>query len=382
MKICVICDVLGQENNGTTIAGMNLIRSLKSKGYDVNIVCNDVDKKDVPGYYVVPEWKLPFLTNVIHRNGVKLSKIDKKVMTEALKDVDHVHFLLPFKLSQYAVKYCKKNNISTTASFHAQAENVSSHLGLKNAEFFSKWIYKYFNSKLYKHVDGIHYPTNFIKDVFEEVVGETNSYVISNGVNDIYTKKEVERPTRFEGKFVILNIGRLCSEKDQSTLIKGIAESKYKDKIHLVLAGSGPDKAKIVKLANKLGISYENDFYSRKDLVDIINSSDLYCHSADVEIEAISCIEAITCGLVPVIANSKKSATRFFAIDDNCLFEKGNPKDLAKKIDYWIENPKEKEFYSKKYRDNSFTFNQKACMDKMEEMIIEIHNEKEKNYES
>ena len=31
MTICVVCDVLGQENNGTTIAAMNLIRSLREK---------------------------------------------------------------------------------------------------------------------------------------------------------------------------------------------------------------------------------------------------------------------------------------------------------------------------------------------------------------
>ena len=29
MIICVVCDVLGKENNGTTIAAMNLIRSLR-----------------------------------------------------------------------------------------------------------------------------------------------------------------------------------------------------------------------------------------------------------------------------------------------------------------------------------------------------------------
>ena len=29
MTIAVICDVLGKENNGTTIAAMNLIRSLR-----------------------------------------------------------------------------------------------------------------------------------------------------------------------------------------------------------------------------------------------------------------------------------------------------------------------------------------------------------------
>ena len=31
MDIAVICDVLGEENNGTTIAAMNQIRTLRAK---------------------------------------------------------------------------------------------------------------------------------------------------------------------------------------------------------------------------------------------------------------------------------------------------------------------------------------------------------------
>ena len=31
MIICIVCDVLGKENNGTTIAAMNLIRALRIK---------------------------------------------------------------------------------------------------------------------------------------------------------------------------------------------------------------------------------------------------------------------------------------------------------------------------------------------------------------
>lgn len=35
MIVAVICDVLGEENNGTTIAAMNLIRTLRAKGHQV-----------------------------------------------------------------------------------------------------------------------------------------------------------------------------------------------------------------------------------------------------------------------------------------------------------------------------------------------------------
>ena len=33
MKITIVCDVLGEENNGTSVAAMNLIRYLTEKGH-------------------------------------------------------------------------------------------------------------------------------------------------------------------------------------------------------------------------------------------------------------------------------------------------------------------------------------------------------------
>ena len=35
VKVAVICDVLGQANNGTTIAALNLIRTLREKRHEV-----------------------------------------------------------------------------------------------------------------------------------------------------------------------------------------------------------------------------------------------------------------------------------------------------------------------------------------------------------
>lgn len=37
MKITMICDVLGEANNGTTLAALNLITHLRSKGHDLTV---------------------------------------------------------------------------------------------------------------------------------------------------------------------------------------------------------------------------------------------------------------------------------------------------------------------------------------------------------
>ena len=45
MKIAIVCDVLGEENNGTSVAAMNLIRFLQSRNHEVRIVCPDEYRK-------------------------------------------------------------------------------------------------------------------------------------------------------------------------------------------------------------------------------------------------------------------------------------------------------------------------------------------------
>ena len=58
MTVVIVCDVLGVENNGTTIAAMNLIRHLRSQGHRVRILCADQDKKGQEDVYVVPNLNL------------------------------------------------------------------------------------------------------------------------------------------------------------------------------------------------------------------------------------------------------------------------------------------------------------------------------------
>src|SRR5699024_8037232 len=108
-------------------------------------------------------------------------------------------------------------------------------------------------------------------------------------------------------------------------------------------------------------------FYPKDELVDLLSYTDIYVHSADAEIEAISCLEAIACGNVPIISNSNESATVQFAMDEDSLFEHGNSNDLARKIDYFLDNPKILEEKRKAYSEFSNKFRIENSVKLMEE---------------
>ena len=72
---------------------------------------------------------------------------------------------------------------------------------------------------------------------------------------------------------------------------------------------------------------------------------------------------------MPVIADSKMSAARFFAQHASNLYRAGSPADLAKKIDYLIEHPEERERQREEYIRYAERFAIDACIDKMIEMF-------------
>ena len=128
-----------------------------------------------------------------------------------------------------------------------------------------------------------------------------------------------------------LSLDAFQEKKRHDLIIKAVNASKYKDKIQLVFGGKGPTKKKIMKMAKRLPNYPIFSFFTREQLVSLLNFADLYIHPADIEVEGMSCIEAIACGCVPVVSDSPKSATSQFTVDENSVFKHGDYKDLAKK---------------------------------------------------
>ncbi len=380
MIITVVCDVLGEENNGTTIASMNLIRFLQSRGHTVRILCADQDKEGKENYYIVPNLSFGKLLDAyIRKVGVTIAKPQEDIVRKAIEGADHVHAMLPFGLGMKATKICKELGISITAGFHMQAENFTSYIKLNGIKPLNKGVYKFIHKHFYKHVDGIHYPTDFIRNVFESTVKQkTNGYVISNGVHSYVQKRESEKPKEYKDKIVILTTGRYAREKSQDTLIKAVKLSKHASSIQLILGGQGVKEKHYKKLASSLPVPPLFKFYSRTEIIDVLNYADMYVHPAEMELEGISCLEAIACGKLTIVSSSPRSATRGFAIDNSCIFKNRNAKDLARVIDFWIDNPQKRKFYEQKYLEQSIVYEQNECMKRMEEMITEVYNEKQK----
>lgn len=377
MKILLLTDQFYDANNGLTISARRFAKVLKDHGNDVRIASygteqNRLENKDC---YIFKKQYIPIFDNLITSQGMTFAKTDDELLTKAIQWADIVHFLSPFALTHHAIKIAKKLGVPYTGAFHVQPENITSSIHMGNLAFVNSGIYAWFNHYVYKYCPHVHCPSNFIANELKKHKYTSSLHVISNGIDPDFKYMKEEKPEELKDRFVILMIGRLSIEKRQDVLIDAVKKSKYSDKIQLILAGKGPRKKQLYSAAKDLPNPIIINFFSKQELLKTIASSDLYVHAAEAEIEAMSCMEAFACGLVPIIANSKKSATPQFALDDRSLFECGNSDDLACKIDYWIEHKEEKAEAEIKYAKLAEKYNLDKCVREAEIMFSEAIKE-------
>jgi len=368
MNIVFVIDQFGKSGNGTSISALRMAENLRERGHLVKVVAGTADEED--DAYLTGIKRYPVLYQLCKAQGMFLAKADEDVLKEAFQDADVVHFFLPFDLCRQGKRIADSYNIPTTAAFHVQPENITSSLYLNWFQPLNEWLYNRFRG-FFDQFDHIHCPSEMIKNQLVSRYYQAKMHVISNGVSTVFHPKEVSKPEAFQNKIVLLMVGRLSREKRQDLIIKAVARSPYEQDIQIVLAGKGPWRRRLEKLGRRLSNPPQFVFCKQEQLIDLMNYADLYVHASDIEIEAISCIEAFSCGLVPIISDSLISATNQFALSNDNLFKAGDSNDLEQKIRAMIENPKRKAALSKYYLKYARTFQLKSCVNQFESMLEE-----------
>jgi len=341
MIITLVTDQFYQNNHGTSVSGQRIYNGLVALGHTVRVLT--IDNGQNTKYAVKERYFGKLITGIINSQGFQFGKPERATLEQAILGSDIVHVYLPFKLEYKTIELCKELNIPCTAAFHLAPENITSTIYLGKSKLVNEALWKDFYKRTYRHVKHIHTPSLMIANQLVKHKYKANLHVISNGYNSVFMPEpNHKKPKKYSDKFVICFVGRFSREKRHDLIIKAVNESKYKDKIQLVFAGKGPLLNKVMKQAQKLPNYPVFTFLNQGQLVDLYNYADLYIHPADIEVEGMSCLEAIACGCVPIVSNSEKSATSQFATHENSVFEHGNYKDLAQKIDWWIEHEEER----------------------------------------
>ncbi len=373
MKIAFVTDAYNYGRGGD-VATIRLANGLKKRGHEIIVVA--AISVETEGFFQVKGFYPPRTKEAFSKGDYIWGVPDKKVLRKAFADVDLIQVQHPFPLGYAAVKVAKAMGKPVIGSFHVQPQNILGMMGLEG-RFKERLVAKLLRFSLYDRVPFLQCPSQFGADVMKASGGKSRLRVISNGIPEEFMATGEARPEWFGDKLVLLSIGRFCPEKRQELMIRGVKLSKYADQIQLLLCGQGEKKEILEELGSELPVKPFIQYVSKEDKLTYLNTADLYFQASIVELESLSCLEAIGCGLPCLIGDSKESAATQFALDERFLFTSDDAESMARQIDYWFENRAELKAYKQKALDMAKKYSMEKCLDKMEALYaeaIEWHN--------
>ena len=379
MKILFIIDDFVSSINGTTISCRRFANELRRQGHQVRIlgVCHPTEKDAYP----LEKYDFPIVEPLLQKYDFHFPVIIMHIVREAIAWANLVHCMMPYALTYRCIPVIRELNKPATSAFHIQPENVLSAFSMGKWSWLNHLVYRIWDKMIYSHFHHVHCPSPFMANELLRHGYKNDIRAISNGISSAFVEQKHYKSPTYEGKIVITMVGRLAREKRQDLVIRAAALSKYADKIQLVFAGKGPLKDNYQRLAKRIGLTNPPAFvyYNQEQLLDLLAQTDVYVHASDMESEAIACIEAFATGLVPVISDSHLSATKSFALDHRSLFHAGDAKDLAHKIDYWLDHPEERNAMGKRYAQEADKYSLEHSVRSFTSMcedMLRLHSEK------
>ncbi len=370
MKIAMVIDCYDDSRNGAVISTRRFTELLK-ENHDVSVITTG---SPAPGKVILPEF-YPFgFKKVMQRMHTPMAVPSPAKLQKVIREQDIVHVQFPFLLGINTVRIARKLHVPVVSTFHIQAEHLAMNAGI-HSEQFIRYCYKFWLRNLFNRSDLVICPTRFAEEELKSYGLKAPSVILSNGFPPIFRPREIERDPEMQDKFIVLSVGRFAPEKRQDLIIRAVGRSRFRDRIQLILAGEGPDQEKLRELGNTL--PHRPVFYtlSQEELVRYYNLGDLYVHAATVEVEGMTVLEAMACGMPLLLAGSPKSATSQFAIDERSLFDSGNLEELVAKMDYWIEHPGERTIAKERYYQNSQKYRIERSHEKLEELYYSLVSE-------
>jgi N-acetyl-alpha-D-glucosaminyl L-malate synthase BshA len=151
--------------------------------------------------------------------------------------------------------------------------------------------------------DGITTISRYMEERTRDVFGVVNPIdVIHNFVNvDTY------RPSseRSNSEKVLLHISNFRPVKRVADCIHILAAVRKETRVHLLMAGDGPDRGPAELLARELGVRDDVTFLGKQDHVErLIPKAHVLLLPSELEAFGLAALEGMACGVVPVATNA------------------------------------------------------------------------------
>lgn len=201
-----------------------------------------------------------------------------------------------------------------------------------------------------------------------EDLGVKDICVVPNGIDF----RKIESIDALDKDSDVIFVGRLIREKNVDILIKAVRLIKEEiPDIKCVIVGDGPEKEKLMKLSQDLGVDSNIEFTGflkrYEDVIAYMKSSKIFVLPSTREGFGIVALEANACGLPVITVKHEKNAAADLVKDGGGYVCELGEKDIAEKIILGLEKGK---FMKQKCLENARKYDWDRIVD-MAELFYE-----------
>ena len=315
MKILIAADLHWPTINGVATFSRNLAKGLSARGHEVLVIAPSQTGKsyeEYDGNYLIKRTvSVPF----IPYNNLRISVSPYLEVRKIVKDFqpDVIHTQSPLMIGLASLQVGTRANIPMVATNHGMSENILENIRplLPLSRPINRLMKEYVRL-IYRNASYVTLPTEGAIGIFEDMSKKLPMPIeaVSNGI-DLQHFKPGDAPkslyTRFnlpKDRPIVMYIGRLDAEKHLSTLVKAFTHIQEKHDAHLLIVGQGNDSDRLQELARNSGIVSDTTFtgfVSEEDKELLYQLGTVYCMTSPAELQCISMLEAMACGL-PVVS--------------------------------------------------------------------------------
>jgi len=228
--------------------------------------------------------------------------------------VDLVHIHTPFIAHYAAVRFARRHGLPVVATYHTFFEDYLHHYVPVLPRRVGRWIARRFTLSQCDDVAALISPSSPMRDALLAYGVKTPIEVLPTGLPaESYLRGD---GARFRARFslpadrpMLLYVGRVAYEKNIDFLLRMFVRlRKRRPDALFVIAGEGPARAHLVRLARELGVADEVRFIGYLDrnieLPDCYAAGDAFVFASRTETQGLVLLEAMAQG-TPVVSTAE-----------------------------------------------------------------------------
>ncbi|WP_296900095.1 glycosyltransferase [Thiohalocapsa sp.] len=347
MRVLMISDVYFPRVNGVSTSIQTFAREFVGLGHEVTLLAPDYGAAQPEPFEVIRLPSRYFLFDPEDRI-IRWGRIRRHHARLEAAGFDLVHIHTPFIAHYAGQALARRLGVPVLSSYHTFFEQYLDKYVPLVPGAWMRYVARRFSAAQCGDVDALAVPSRAMLEILTHYGVETTAEVVPTGIDlgKFHQGDGAAFRKRFavpEHRPLLVHVGRLAFEKNCDFLLHMLVHVREAvPDVLLAIAGEGPARRQLERLARRLGLADHVRFLGYLDrdgsLENCYAAGDAFVFSSRTETQGLVLLESLALG-TPVVATAEMGTREVLREGEGCLIAQDDAQDFAAKTIRLLTDP-------------------------------------------